>query len=142
MSHLACFCYKGFGEAKRQELWYSQAVRVGDKIEVAGQGGWIPETSEIHQDLSDEIDQAFANVDLALRTAGGKGWCQVYKINLYLTVMNEEAVGALVRNLKKWMPDHQPVMTAVGVAALGLEGMRVEVEVAAHDPQGAEKLAA
>ncbi|KAL2192459.1 hypothetical protein P885DRAFT_82215, partial [Corynascus similis CBS 632.67] len=82
----------------------------------------IPETSEIHKDLSDEIDQAFANVDLALRTAGGKGWCQVYKINLYLTVMNEEAVGALVRNLKKWMPDHQPVMTAVGVAALGLGG--------------------
>ncbi|KAK4251360.1 hypothetical protein C7999DRAFT_28090 [Corynascus novoguineensis] len=59
---------------------------------------------EIHKDLSDEVDQAFANVDLALRTARGKGWCQVYKINLYLTVVNEEAVGALVRKLKKWIP--------------------------------------
>lgn len=38
MSHLSCFNYKGFGEAKRKELWYSQAIRVGDKIECAGQG--------------------------------------------------------------------------------------------------------
>ncbi len=105
-------------------------------------GGWDPETSKVHEDLSDEIDQAFANVDLALKHAGGKGWCQVYRINLYLITINDEAVGALVRNLKKWMPDHQPIMTAVGVNQLGLEGMRVEVEVVAHDPEGAEEAAA
>jgi hypothetical protein len=38
MAHLQCYCYPGFGEAKREELWYSQAVRVGDYIEIAGQG--------------------------------------------------------------------------------------------------------
>jgi hypothetical protein len=38
MSHLQCYSYPGFGEAKREELWYSQAVRVGDYIEIAGQG--------------------------------------------------------------------------------------------------------
>ena len=43
MSHLQYYCYKGFGEAKREELWYSQAVRVGDRIECAGQGIYIPE---------------------------------------------------------------------------------------------------
>ncbi|KAK4160399.1 Endoribonuclease L-PSP/chorismate mutase-like protein [Cladorrhinum sp. PSN259] len=141
MSHLSCFNYKGFGEAKCKELWYSQAIRVGDRIECAGQGGWDPETQVVKKDISDEIDQAFSNVDLALKTAGGKGWCQVYKINVYTTVMNEEAIGALVRNLQTWLPDHQPIMTAVGVNALGLEGMRVEIEVAAHDPEGAAKLA-
>ncbi|KAK4466337.1 Endoribonuclease L-PSP/chorismate mutase-like protein [Cladorrhinum samala] len=142
MAHLSCFNYKGFGEAKRKELWYSQAIRVGDKIECAGQGGWDPLTQEVKKDISEEIDQAFSNVDLALKTAGGKGWCQVYKINIYLTIIDEGVVGALVRNLQQWMPNHQPVMTAVGVAALGLEGMRVEIEVAAHDPEGAEKHAA
>jgi enamine deaminase RidA (YjgF/YER057c/UK114 family) len=39
-------------------------------------GGWDPETGEIHKDLDKEIDQAFKNVDLAIRTAGGKGWDQ------------------------------------------------------------------
>ena len=38
MAHLQHYCYPGFGEAKREELWYSQAVRVGDYIEIAGQG--------------------------------------------------------------------------------------------------------
>ncbi|CAP61887.1 uncharacterized protein PODANS_5_2120 [Podospora anserina S mat+] len=142
MSHLPCFCYKGFGEEKRQELWYSQAVRIGDKIECSGQGGWNPETSEVHKSLSDEFDQAFKNVDLALRTAGGKGWCQVYKIRVYLTIIDDEAVEALVRNLRTWMPDHQPIMTAIGVNKLGLEGMRIEVEAVAHDPEGAAKHAA
>jgi enamine deaminase RidA (YjgF/YER057c/UK114 family) len=38
MAHLQYYSYPGFGEAKRAELWYSQAVRVGDYIEISGQG--------------------------------------------------------------------------------------------------------
>jgi hypothetical protein len=38
MAHLQYYCYPGFGEAKREELWYSQAVRISDRIEIAGQG--------------------------------------------------------------------------------------------------------
>ncbi|KIJ48719.1 hypothetical protein M422DRAFT_162319 [Sphaerobolus stellatus SS14] len=142
MSHLQYYCYKGFGEAKREELWYSQAVRVGDRIECSGQGGWDPATSKIHADLSDEFDQAFANVDLALKHAGGKGWCQVYRVNMYVVDINEEAFVTSVRNLRKWMPDHQPILTFIGVKQLGLEGMRVEVEVVAHDEEGAKVAAA
>jgi enamine deaminase RidA (YjgF/YER057c/UK114 family) len=61
---------------------------------------------------------------------------QVFKIRVYTTDINERAVEALVRNLKKWCPEHRPILTAVGVRQLGLEGMRVEVEVEAHDPEG------
>lgn len=43
----------------------------------------------------------------------------------------------MVRNFKKWMPDHQPLWTCVGVSRLGLDDMRVEIEVVAHDPEGA-----
>lgn len=162
MSHLQYYSYPGFGEAKREQLWYSQAVRIGDRIEIAGQGmldlsnatlrkekrltiaigGWNPETSVIYEDVDDEIDQAFANVDHTLKHAGGKGWCQVYRVNLYLTEINEKLVGASVRNLKKWMPDHQPILTCIGVNQLGLPGMRVEVEVVAHDEEGAKAAAA
>lgn len=40
----------------------------------------------------------------------------------------------MTRNFKKWMPDHQPIWTAVGVTRLGMDDMRVEIEVAAHVP--------
>ncbi|EOA84357.1 hypothetical protein ACJQWK_01282 [Exserohilum turcicum] len=142
MAHLQHYCYPGFGEAKREELWYSQAVRVGDYIEIAGQGGWDPETSKIPTDLDEEIDQAFANVEHCLKHAGGKGWSQVYKIRLYLTDLSEQSVVACVRNFKKWLPDHRPILTCIGVNQLGLPGMRVEIECKAHDEEGAKAAAA
>lgn len=40
-------------------------------------GGWDPKTGEINTEINAQIDQAFKNVDLNLRDAGGKGWSQV-----------------------------------------------------------------
>lgn len=113
----------------------------------------------IPSDLEDEIDKAFANVDLALRTAGGKGWSQVsppfpnhlhpntprarliplqvYKVRSYHVTLDNSVLGAMVRNLKKWTPDNDtaPLWTVVGVTRLGEEAMRVEIEVEAYDPK-------
>lgn len=41
MSHLTYYNYEGFGQEAHQEYWYSQAVRVGDRIECSGQGRYI-----------------------------------------------------------------------------------------------------
>lgn len=38
MSHLKYYSYKGFGQMMTERLRYSQAVRIGDRIEIAGQG--------------------------------------------------------------------------------------------------------
>lgn len=38
MSHLTYTAYEGYGERAKKDLWYSQAVRVGDIIECSGQG--------------------------------------------------------------------------------------------------------
>ena len=38
MSHLQYYAYPGFGEKQVKDFSYSQAVRVGDRIECAGQG--------------------------------------------------------------------------------------------------------
>jgi enamine deaminase RidA (YjgF/YER057c/UK114 family) len=43
----------------------------------------------------------------------------------------------MVRNFKKYMPSHKPIWTCVGVTRLGTDDMRVEIEVVAHDPEGA-----
>lgn len=84
----------------------------------------------------EEVDQAFDNVDHALKHAGGKGWSQVYRVITYCTDI--KAVHArIVENFRKWMPDHQPTWTTIGVRELGLDTMHIEVEVQAYDEEGA-----
>jgi enamine deaminase RidA (YjgF/YER057c/UK114 family) len=72
----------------------------------AASGGWDPQTKVIPEDINAQIDQAFENVELALKSAGGKGWSQVFRVNSYHIPMDDEALGAMVRNFKKWVPDH------------------------------------
>ncbi|OOQ82293.1 L-PSP endoribonuclease family protein [Penicillium brasilianum] len=134
MAHLQFYNYEGVGEKNQQDYWYSQAVRIGDRIECAGQGGWDPKSGEISQEINAEIDQAFENVDLNLKHAGGNGWDQVFRVNSYHVPMDNEALGAMVRNFKKWMPGHQPIWTCVGVPSLAQDNMHVEIEVVAHVP--------
>lgn len=38
MSHLKYYNYEGYGQTAQVNAGYSQAVRVGDIIEIAGQG--------------------------------------------------------------------------------------------------------
>lgn len=62
----------------------------------------------------------------------------MYRVNSYHVPLNEEALAAMVRNFEKWMPDHRPIWSAYGVAVLGVPEGVVEIEVSAHDPEGAE----
>lgn len=98
-------------------------------------GGWNRETGEFLLEINAQIDQAFENVEHNLRDAGGKGWEQVFRVNSYHVPINNEALAAMTRNFKKWMPNHKPIWTCVGVTRLGEDDMRVEIEVTAHDPK-------
>ena len=57
MSHLKYFCYDGVGTRNREKYYYSQAVRIGDRIECAGQGGWDPKTGVYSREINAQIDQ-------------------------------------------------------------------------------------
>ncbi|KAK7540203.1 L-PSP endoribonuclease family protein [Phyllosticta citricarpa] len=138
MAHLKTYAYESSGVDIQKQLWYSQAVRVGDRIECAGQGGWDPKTGKIHADVHDQIDQAFANVELVLKTAGGKGWSQVFRVNSYHIPLSEDTIQAMVKNFKKYMPNHHPIWTCVGVSKLADPDMKVEIEVVAEDVEGAK----
>ncbi|KAJ6042996.1 uncharacterized protein N7446_001192 [Penicillium canescens] len=187
MSHLTYYAYPAAGVEKQKTFHYSQAVRIGDRIECAGQGkknsnknykptayrapvmlcndiyykapqlllpranaflltlriilieistgGWDPTTGVFEKEINAQIDLAFANVERNLKDAGGKGWSQVFRVNSYHVPINNEAMDAMVQNFKKYMPDHQPIWTCVGVTRLGEDDMRVEIEVVAHVPQ-------
>lgn len=49
--------------------------------------------------------------------------------------MNNEALELMAKYFKEYMPNHKPIWTAVGVARLGVDDMRVEIEVVAHSPE-------
>lgn len=143
MSTLSYFNPQGHGAQLAQQFYYSQAVRLPTTpptIKIAGQGGWDPKTGEIPppndpDSISAQVDLAFSNVDDVLRTAGSKnGWRDVYLVRAYLVDMEAHEgamVNAAVESLKKWCSGHQPVLTAVEVKGLALDGMRIEVEVEA-----------
>ncbi|RPA99515.1 YjgF-like protein [Choiromyces venosus 120613-1] len=135
MSHLQYYAYDGVGKRNLEKYYYSQAVRIDNRIECAGQGGWNPQTGELAPTIQGQIEKTFENIDLNLRDAGGAGWSQVYKIRSYHIELSPEALGATIAAIRKWCPDHAPVWTCVGVIALGEEGMLVEIEVEAQIPR-------
>ncbi|KAL1874423.1 hypothetical protein VTK73DRAFT_300 [Phialemonium thermophilum] len=139
MAAFKSYVSPGFGEAAAKSYAYVQAVRVGDVLHLAGQGGWDQKTLEVHNDVNAQIDQAFANIDYNLKYAGGKGWSQVYKIRSYHIPLNTEAKDAMVRNFRKWMPETKAAWTCVQVGRLGEDNMKVEIEVEAYDPEGSKK---
>ncbi|KAM0279553.1 hypothetical protein ACHAQH_004508 [Verticillium albo-atrum] len=128
MLHLKYYAYEGVGVRNREKYLYSQARL----------GGWH-EDGKFETEINAQIDLALSNVEKTLKDAGGKGWSQVFRVNSYHVPINDEAMGAMVRNFAKHMPDHQPLWTCVGVTRLGADDMRVEIEVVAHDPEGAKK---
>lgn len=139
MSQLKYYTYPGWGKWAHEALGYSQAVRVGDRIEASGQGGWDPsdlaEGPKFPDNLTDEVDQAFKNVEINLKDAGGKGWSQVFRVNSYHTDLTPELTALMTEMFRKYMPDHSPIWTQIGVKQLGAPLMHVEIEVSAYDPK-------
>ena len=124
------FLTPGYGEHLQRLLHYSQAVRMGDRVETSGQGGWDDELN-IPTSLEEEIAQAFRNVERTLATAGA-GWKDVVHVNSYhVGGFPPEVNRVMVEQYRKYMPDHSPIWTQLGVEALGLPTMRIEIRVTA-----------
>ena len=123
----------GYGAQLHELLHYSQAVRIGDRVEISGQGGWNDEL-EIPGAIEEEIAQAFRNVQRTLETAGAD-WKHVIHVNSYHVggfppVVNE----TMAKLFRHYMPDQAPIWTQLGVEALGLPTMRIEIRVTAITP--------
>ena len=75
------FLTRGYGEGLLRESHYSQAVRVANRVETSGQGGW-DDRGSFPENLADEIVQAFDNVELTLAEARAS-WRHVIQVNSY-----------------------------------------------------------
>lgn len=130
---------------------YSQAVVLPSGIvKLSGQGGWDPITGSLSPpgaegestgekqflDVTTQIGNALNSIETVLRAAGcSNGWSDVYQVRSYHTNLDSDAFFTMVRKIKEKCGDeHRPVWTAVGIDKLGLEGMKVEIEVEAILP--------
>jgi enamine deaminase RidA (YjgF/YER057c/UK114 family) len=127
------FVTPGYGEYMLDNFRYSQAVRIGDRVEISGQGGW-DDALQFPEAIADEIAQAFRNIERTLATAGA-GWEHVVHVNSYhVGGFPPEVNDAMVKLFRHYMPDRAPIWTEVGVASLALPKMRVEIRVTAIVP--------
>ncbi|TPQ22009.1 Rid family hydrolase [Streptomyces sporangiiformans] len=139
MSRPEFFATPGYGETQLARMHYSQAVRVGDRVETSGQGGW-DDGWNFPESLEDEIVQAFENVERTLAEAGAT-WRDVIAVNSYHIPTSADFIGevhnrVMVEQLRERMGDRSPIWTEIGVPALGAPKMRVEIRVTAiidHD---------
>lgn len=124
------FVTPGYGPKLRDLLHYSQAVKIGNRVETSGQGGWNDDL-QIPKALGDEIAQAFRNLERTLAAAGAS-WDHVVHVNSYhVGGFPPEVNETMTRLYRQYMPNHAPIWTQLGVEALGLPDMRIEIRVTA-----------
>ncbi len=129
METVKFFVTPGFGERLSNALHYSQAVRIGNRLELSGQGGWTDDI-DFPADWREEYALAFANVGRVLQAAGA-GWQDVVDIHSYHVGLNDDAMAFMAARFREYMPNHRPTWTCLGVARLGDERMHVEIRVVA-----------
>lgn len=131
MSGLTYLNEEGAGQKHSDLCHYSQVVLLpGGVVKASGQGGWDTTGKTDAADPAGQIKLAFENVDRVLRTAGLRGWEDVYSIRSYHVDM-EGTFSHMVEELRRRLPDHRPIWTSIGVPALAFKEMLIEVEVEA-----------
>lgn len=103
---------------------YSQAVRVGYTVYLAGQIGLDPLTLHLVEGIDAQIDRVFANLQAVVEEAGGS-FDEIVKVNVYLTdLANFAKVNEAMAQL---FSEPYPARAVVGVAELP-RGALVEVD--------------
>ncbi len=111
---------------------YSPGVTFEKLVFVSGQGPHHPETGELPgADVESQTEQVFKNIEMILKAAGSS-LEHVVRCGVYLADIREFSRMNAV--YERMMRDNRPSRTTVQVAALPLEGMRVEIDAIAYIP--------
>lgn len=105
---------------------FSQAVRVGDTVWVSGQVG--SGRDGVPEKIEDEARMAFASLGRVLE-ASGASLGDVVELVTYHTDMTEVPGVSSVKS--EFFPKDYPAWTAIGVTALVLPDLRLEVKATA-----------
>lgn len=108
---------------------YSQAVESGDHVFLSGQTPIDPATGTlVAGDVGTQADRCFDNL-AAVLAAAGLTFCDVVKVNVYLTAMSD--FGAMNEAYARRFTEPYPARTTVAVAGLPL-GAQIEIELVAR----------
>lgn len=108
---------------------YSQAMRVGDMVFMAGQIPLDPVTMQmVEGDFEKEATRVFENIKAVIAAAGGT-FAQVVMVRIFLTSFDNFAKVNEV--MQRHFKEPYPPRTTVAVAALP-KNARVEVECTLH----------
>ena len=107
---------------------YSQAVRCGDTVYLAGQIGLDPATMELVAGIGPQIHRVFENLR-AVAVAAGGSLDDVVKLTVYLTDLNNFA--RLNEIMGTYFTEPYPARAALGVASLP-RGALVEIDAIMH----------
>jgi reactive intermediate/imine deaminase len=103
---------------------YSQAVRAGETVYLAGQIGLDPASMQMMEGIEAQIVRVFENLKAVAQAAGG-GLDDVVKLNVYLTdLAHFTRVNEI---MAKYFREPYPARAAVGAAALP-RGALVEMD--------------
>jgi 2-iminobutanoate/2-iminopropanoate deaminase len=113
---------------------YSQAIRTGDLVFLAGQTGRHPETGELEEGLEAQTKRMLANVEAVL-SAAGCGVEDIVKVTLLMTTIKDfKAIDVIYA---AWLPGlgHRPLPARTACAVAGLPaGALVMLDVIAAFP--------
>lgn len=105
----------------------SVRIRAGDLLFLSGQTAALP----VAETFRDELESAFSALDEALGQAGAS-WENLARITLYVVDLPSRSLDDIREVRDAWVvADCLPASSFVGVAALALPGLRVEIEAVA-----------
>ena len=130
MSKVEFFVTPGYGDRNLEKFHYSQAIRIGNRVETSGQGGWNNDWA-FPDSIEEEIIQAFENVERTLAMAGAS-WKDVVHVNSYHVptapdFIGDEHLSTMSDQFRRRMGARAPIWTCIGVPSLGDPKMRVEI---------------
>ena len=108
---------------------YSYSVRAGRTIYLAGQVALDEDAQVVGSTMAEQATQVWRNIRAVLADSGAT-LDDIVKINYFLRDIRELAAEIDVRT-SLFDPDKMPAVTAVQVAALGLPGLMMEVDIIA-----------
>jgi len=104
---------------------YCDAVRWGDLLFVSGVAPVDAKGKVVSGDAAAQTRQIFLNLKAVLEAAGA-GFGDVLKVTVYLTDVEDRRKINPVR--QEFFGNARPASTLIGVQALAIPGMKVEIE--------------
>jgi enamine deaminase RidA (YjgF/YER057c/UK114 family) len=116
------------GSTFETQIGYSRAVVDGDWVFVSGTTGFDYATMTLSDDVVAQAEQAFRNIESALRQAGSS-LADVVRVTYILP--NAEEFQACWPVLRRYFGDSRPAATMIS-AGLVDKRLRIEIEVTAR----------